>query len=274
MAPDWPVTNPLGEALRGQRLRRGLEVQEIAAATRIPRRHIEAIERGQFDSLPSGVYRSSFLRQYARLLGLDESEIITSFHQQYQEPELPLPAVPHKRRPAPLGLLCLMLVAGALIGIYDLWQRDERARSRTENHPAVQARIGHAERVQEAPAKEIAAPAPAPAPPPDESLGLHVSLSATEPVWVMVTSDGVQVFSGTLAESQAKQFEGSRKITVLVGNAAGLLYSMNGKTYGPAGVHGETQLLEFTETGARILSRRPPSKPSANVDANPQTSQP
>ncbi|MFN4113227.1 MAG: helix-turn-helix domain-containing protein [Sphingomonadaceae bacterium] len=64
----------------GQRLRRareaaGITVEQIAAETRIPQRHIETIERGDFASLPSRTYALGFSRTYAKALGLDEKGI-------------------------------------------------------------------------------------------------------------------------------------------------------------------------------------------------------
>ena len=65
----------------GQRLRRareaaGMTVEQIAAETRIPLRHIETIERGDFASLPSRTYATGFSRTYAKALGLDENDVI------------------------------------------------------------------------------------------------------------------------------------------------------------------------------------------------------
>lgn len=65
----------------GQRLRRareaaGITVEQLAAETRIPQRHIETIERGDFASLPSRTYATGFSRTYARAVGLDEHEVL------------------------------------------------------------------------------------------------------------------------------------------------------------------------------------------------------
>jgi cytoskeleton protein RodZ len=318
------------------------------AQTRIAKFHLEAIENGHFDSLPGGAYRSSFLRQYARALDLDEIEVLASFHQQYQEPALPLPKPPPSHKRSVLGLLWVPVAAAGLLGIYSLWQTEMSAlspigRKTASGDPAVEGESNPA--VADSPAPAARAPAastPASAPPatpppsgsttassgptvpprsspgpvtaeaaassskpplagpaaptpakepgqadrtqdttPEKSGGesasppagaaIHVSLSSTEPVWIRVVCDGVEVFSGTIARSQLKQFEASTRMTTLVGNAAGLTYSVNGKTYGPTGAPGEIQLLEFTPYGARVLTRRPPTKPA--TQRAPQTPQ-
>ncbi|MXO89389.1 helix-turn-helix domain-containing protein [Pontixanthobacter aquaemixtae] len=64
----------------GQRLRRAREdagktIEQIAASTRIPQRHLEVIESGDFAALPAKTYAIGFARSYAREVGLDEKEI-------------------------------------------------------------------------------------------------------------------------------------------------------------------------------------------------------
>src|SRR5438045_2300905 len=125
MAPNRSGANPVGDFIRSERLRRGIKLNDIATATRIPEYLLEAIELGQFHSLPTGVYRCSFLRQYARALGLDENGIVRSFQERYSEPPLPLPEVgATKRRLPPAALLWVPAAAAALFGMYNLWQAD------------------------------------------------------------------------------------------------------------------------------------------------------
>ncbi|MGA2274446.1 MAG: helix-turn-helix domain-containing protein [Bryobacteraceae bacterium] len=45
---------------------KGLSLVQIAIATKIRLRYLEAIERGAFQELPGGVYTESYIRQYAR----------------------------------------------------------------------------------------------------------------------------------------------------------------------------------------------------------------
>lgn len=71
----------------GQRLRRareaaGLTVQQLAAETRIPQRHIETIERGAFASLPSRTYATGFSRTYAKAVGLDADEVVRQLREE------------------------------------------------------------------------------------------------------------------------------------------------------------------------------------------------
>ncbi|MCM0000106.1 MAG: helix-turn-helix domain-containing protein [Erythrobacter sp.] len=76
-APDAPqpaVAGP-GATLRAAREAKRLELSHIAAETRIPLRHLEAIEAENFESLPSRTYAIGFARTYAKSVGLDDVAI-------------------------------------------------------------------------------------------------------------------------------------------------------------------------------------------------------
>ncbi|MBI1404470.1 MAG: DUF4115 domain-containing protein [Porphyrobacter sp.] len=64
-----------GARLRAAREARRLDLAHIAAESRIPQRHLEAIEAGDFGALPSRTYAIGFSRTYAKLLGLDDGAI-------------------------------------------------------------------------------------------------------------------------------------------------------------------------------------------------------
>jgi len=61
------------------RARLGLSITEIALATRIAERYLEAIECGEFHKLPGGIYNTSYLRQYARAINYPESEVVAYY---------------------------------------------------------------------------------------------------------------------------------------------------------------------------------------------------
>ncbi len=65
----------VGDRLRSAREEKRLELSHIAAETRIPVRHLEAIEAGDFDSLPSRTYAIGFAKTYAGAVDMDPGEI-------------------------------------------------------------------------------------------------------------------------------------------------------------------------------------------------------
>ncbi|MGB3807560.1 MAG: RodZ domain-containing protein [Erythrobacter sp.] len=64
-----------GALLRDARESKGVDLSHIAAETRIPIRHLESIETGRYDALPSRTYAIGFSKNYARAVGLDREEI-------------------------------------------------------------------------------------------------------------------------------------------------------------------------------------------------------
>jgi len=71
----------LGERLRREREARGISLEAISAQTRIGVRLLKAIEENALDQLPGGIFNKSFVRQYARFLGLDEEAAVREYLQ-------------------------------------------------------------------------------------------------------------------------------------------------------------------------------------------------
>ena len=72
----------LGEELRHRREQRGVTLAEIAEATRIGTRFLKAIETNNFSILPGGIFTRSFIRAYAKHVGMNEEEAIGLYLQQ------------------------------------------------------------------------------------------------------------------------------------------------------------------------------------------------
>lgn len=75
----------VGTALRTARELRGLEVAQLAAATKIQVHILRAIENNEFDKVPGGIFVRGFIRAYAREVGLDSTEMIEPFLPQKAE---------------------------------------------------------------------------------------------------------------------------------------------------------------------------------------------
>ena len=253
----------LSDTLRDARLRRGLEMGEIAQKTKISRYYLEAMENGRFDCLPAGAYRRSFVRQYAHVLELDEDEIVATFLQQHEDPEVPLPQPKPGNRHWHGNIIWILAPLAAFAGMYRFWQNEIHGPPQVK---ATARHSGEAARVQTAPPEKVASePASAP-----NLVGIvRVAFSTTEPVWVLVKCDGLQAYSGTLATLERKQFEASTRMTALVGNAGGLGLSLNGKPIGPMGADGEVKLLEFTAEGAHVVARWRHSAPPNDDSPDP-----
>src|SRR5271155_348176 len=63
-----------GDTLRQEREFRGITLDAITRVTKISNRHLVALEQEHFDVLPGGVFNRSMVREYARVVGLDQEE--------------------------------------------------------------------------------------------------------------------------------------------------------------------------------------------------------
>jgi cytoskeletal protein RodZ len=69
----------LGDTLRQQREQMGVTMPQAAEATRIREKFLQAIESGDYQSLPGTVYTKGFLRNYAHYLNLDAEEMLALY---------------------------------------------------------------------------------------------------------------------------------------------------------------------------------------------------
>jgi cytoskeleton protein RodZ len=78
------VTVTFGVSLKRERELRGISLAEIAKTTKISVRLLEAIEKDRFDILPEGVFRKSFIKSYAKYLGMNEEQILHEYDLEVQ----------------------------------------------------------------------------------------------------------------------------------------------------------------------------------------------
>lgn len=74
-----------GEDLRKAREQRGLRIDTISDSTKVPAKHIRALEAGHFGEIPGGVFRRGFVRSYVAALGLEEVRWMKRFDEVCRE---------------------------------------------------------------------------------------------------------------------------------------------------------------------------------------------
>jgi cytoskeletal protein RodZ len=58
---------------------KGITLDQISHTTKISKRFLQAIEDDDFDQLPGGIFNTSYIRQYARAIDLDEVNLLTYY---------------------------------------------------------------------------------------------------------------------------------------------------------------------------------------------------
>jgi cytoskeletal protein RodZ len=72
-----------GIRLREAREEKNLSLEEVSKQTKIKTAFLESIENGEYNKLPSSSYALGFVRNYARFLGIKDSEILPIFKREY-----------------------------------------------------------------------------------------------------------------------------------------------------------------------------------------------
>jgi transcriptional regulator with XRE-family HTH domain len=143
----------IGAALREERERQGLTLEDLEERTKIRTRYLRALENEDWDILPGPSYVRGFLRTYAGTLGLDAEDLVDDYREEFEPPQsrAGLPEVVLSERRAVngrrsgfdrrwlivalvAGLIALLLVLGLSGGSDDEGDdgRDSVERGRTE----------------------------------------------------------------------------------------------------------------------------------------------
>ncbi len=78
--PEATATLSVGATLRAAREAQGLTVEEIAERVKFSVRQVEALEQDDMAHLPQGTFLRGFVRSYARVLGIDEAQLLLATH--------------------------------------------------------------------------------------------------------------------------------------------------------------------------------------------------
>lgn len=192
--PEVPPT--VGARLKAAREKKKLSLEDVAAQTRIPQRHLASIETAEWDSLPAPTYTIGFAKNYAGVVGLDRAEIGDQLREEMggqrfatTSADVFEPADPRRTMPKSL-VIGAVIAAVLLIIVMTVLNR----RSLNESGP--DTNVAAATTNRPAPAAPTA-PAPAPAP----TAG-PVVLAATAPAWIQVSDHGTTLFQGELQPGQ------------------------------------------------------------------------
>jgi cytoskeleton protein RodZ len=69
----------LGQSLREEREARSISLEEIASATKIVPRYLEALEADRLDLMPGGFFIKGIIRAYAQAVGLDPEKVLARY---------------------------------------------------------------------------------------------------------------------------------------------------------------------------------------------------
>ena len=241
----------IGSAVALARREASLSLSEVSERTRIRSSVIEAIENDDFSHCGGDVYARGHLRSIAAAVGVDGQPWVDEYDTEHGIAAPTATEVFEAESVAPrrrTGTNWSALMAAALVLAVGL----------------VVVQLTTSSGGPARPPATIADPVPTPtitspegSEPSDEPT--QIAQGTPEEVvmrmtalpglisWVSVTrSDGSVVFEGNISDGQVKTFRDSKRLQVVLGNAAGIELTVNGQDLGSPGGPGEVANLTFT----------------------------
>ena len=261
----------VGERLRQAREQAGLSLSEVAARTKIQRWILEDIERDDLSRVPGGVFVRGYLTSFARVVGIDADPLWADYRAATQTLE---PAVLVERRSVPIvSRWTVVRVIGIVLIAAVMWMNAPR---RTHDNVAADTPPAAP---KTAPKAALKAPTPAPAPAPEivpvaattgstaqpvipvgdahpiapTAAALVVQIHAKGECWIDASADGEQKAYRLLTAGEELRLEGAKEIRMLVGDAAAVTYSINGKPGRALGASGVVREIVVPAIGYEAL---------------------
>jgi cytoskeletal protein RodZ len=257
-----------GQRLQSAREEKGLSLEDIASETRIPLRHLESLEAGDWDRLPAPTYTLGFAKSYASAIGLDRTEIGDQLRAEmggyradtatieHFEPADPARSMPRWLVVSAIAAIVVVVLAFTWIHNRSVGPEPYSVPEQTEAQPAAQA----------AAPQQQQQPAPVPQGP--------VVLTATATAWIRVTDQGKTLYEGVLQPGQTYQVPQTATQPTLRAGAPEALKITVGQSVapqvGPAGVVASnvsllpSDLMKGPQSGTATASPAPAQQPVQN----------
>lgn len=227
----------LGQELKKAREDRGTTLHEIADATNIGVRFLQAIENDTYDILPGGVFNRAFVKKFANEVKYDEAQALKMYDEQIGDAG----AEPQRTSYKPieefdsrsgsgngflLSLLALIILSAGAYLAYEYFKA-----------PAPEETPTQEERANDTSSASAAKPEPT-ATPQSEDLAvaneLKVQLIAnTEQCWLSAKVDNEKSQQMLLNPGDVREFTVTDKLVLNIGNMPALNIRINGKLANP-----------------------------------------
>ncbi len=283
------ILDEIAASLSNARQQLGLSLEDVERQTHIRARHIQAMENGDFDALPSPVQGRGMLGMYARFLGFNADTILLRYAEALQarlasrqakkpmRQRLIVSASGNLRSFSWLWSTEFILIAVLGLGIlaFFIWGLSSVLKTRA-SVPSTPTALSIAEillqpitPLAETPTKTI--------PTATETSALeavnvaaqplisgtpitttvatmdanlvHLTITVKQRAWMKVLVDGKKQFDGRVIPGSAYEFSGTKQIEIQTGNAGGLQIVYNQQDLGLLGNVGEVITRIYTLEG-------------------------
>ena len=272
----------IAKTLKEARHRLGLTLEEAERSTRIRAHYLEALEKGELQSIPSQVQARGFLKNYSEYLGLDSGPILQRYSEVvHSQRTLPLrrvrqddqatrPSVAVRRRRISADLVIAGVITIAVLAVLvwgiGLVASSLRGQPQAESAfliptftPTVEGETPDSEQA-------LLAVAQTPTPPsieipPGLTNALDLRLLIERRSWINVEVDGEVKERRRAAPGELLEFQGEQLIKVTTANGGGVRVFFRGDDQGLLG--------ELNEIVTRLWVREGASTPTPSATPNP-----
>ncbi|MFB0527008.1 MAG: helix-turn-helix domain-containing protein [bacterium] len=242
----------IGKQLQEARRRKEISLQHVSEETKINKRYLEALEKEEYDVFPAKVYVVSFIRSYARYLGLDAEALLHIYKREHSgrkdkmnlNPEFPIVVSQGGEEKSvsrggiaafrftrngliPFILAIGVIVAAGLLAIF--WLR----LALRQLSPQMQAGTIVSTNVPQ---------------------NISMVVEIHDETWLRVVGDGVVSFEGILFPGENRTWVAKDGMNVRIGNVEGVKLYVNGKEVDTiSGNSGRVNELVFTRLRGKDL---------------------
>ena len=250
-----------GEELKRERELRDISLKEIAEATNISIRLLEALEQNNFGVLPGGAYTRGFIRSYARHIGVNIDEMVDAYQQelarqeaqrQAQRGTASSPSTRSVRRGVLGALVTAAFILSTAVIALIYWtgaspRRSGEASAVNAHAAALKARVkksgalssAPSETAPAAPGAEAVTGPPQDAPEPVPSMERLVRIKVRETTRVTLTCAGVPQYDKDLWVYAERHFPCREPILLSASNGGAVEYAIDSAEFRFLGEPGE-----------------------------------
>ena len=216
----------VGGILKGTREAKSVSLEEISNRSKISRRFLEAIERGDYSLLPSDMFIRSFIRQYAQIVGLEGEEMVELYRRERGFKEREPVTAPSAKSFRSLWLALILTSSVAVI----IWVGARYLSLRSETSSVTETAITDT----------------TPQKPPGST---EVLLQFTDRCWVSVELDGKKIYEGIRSPGDELRYSLRNKLNIRAGDGGAFQLLKNGERISFEGARGQPVDVTITPQG-------------------------
>lgn len=216
----------VGGILKGTREAKSVSLEEISNRSKISRRFLEAIERGDYSLLPSDMFIRSFIRQYAQIVGLEGEEMVELYRRERGFKERELVTEPSARSFRSSWIMLILIPSIAVI----VWVGAKYLSLRSESSYVTETAISDT----------------TPQKPPGST---EILLQFTDRCWMSVELDGKKIYEGIRSPGDELRYSLRNKLTIRAGDGGAFQLSKNGEKISYEGIRGQPVDVTITPQG-------------------------